>query len=174
MQLSQRSTRTALCCIRSILLVFVRSCSSINNKILVQKIISPQPVWGPSKRKKIRGPWARAQCAHWLRRPWCVSVLDTPVSPNKMAGPIEMPFGIWIRVRPTLPVTDRFWKFFQWRTQSHIGSKSLILNISPNLIPWFVVHDSTFAILCGHYFRGSLVTFSICGKVFNDYFTANL
>ena len=25
--------------------------------------------WGPSKRKKIRGPWARAQCAHWLRRP---------------------------------------------------------------------------------------------------------
>jgi len=32
-QLSQRSTRTALYC-RSILLVFVRSCSSINNKII--------------------------------------------------------------------------------------------------------------------------------------------
>jgi len=31
---------------------------------------SPQPVKGPSKRKKIRGPRARAQCAHWLRRPW--------------------------------------------------------------------------------------------------------
>ena len=31
---------------------------------------SPQPVGGPSKRKKIRGPRARAQCAHWLRRPW--------------------------------------------------------------------------------------------------------
>ena len=27
-----------------------------------------QPVGGLSKRKKIRGPWARAQCAHWLRR----------------------------------------------------------------------------------------------------------
>jgi len=25
--------------------------------------------WGPLKKKKIRGPWARAQCAHWLRRP---------------------------------------------------------------------------------------------------------
>ena len=25
--------------------------------------------WGPlKKKKKIRGPWARAQCAHWLRR----------------------------------------------------------------------------------------------------------
>ena len=24
----------------------------------------------PQKEKKIRGPWARAQCAHWLRRPW--------------------------------------------------------------------------------------------------------
>ena len=26
--------------------------------------------WGPLKKKKILGPWARAQCAHWLRRPW--------------------------------------------------------------------------------------------------------
>ena len=26
-------------------------------------IISPQPVGGLSKRKKIQGPWARAQCA---------------------------------------------------------------------------------------------------------------
>ena len=25
---------------------------------------------GPLKQKKIRGPRARAQCAHWLRRPW--------------------------------------------------------------------------------------------------------
>ena len=70
LQLSQRSTRTALYC-RSILLVFIRSCSSINNKVIsLKKFISPQPVGGPSKRKKIRGPWARAQCAHWLRRPW--------------------------------------------------------------------------------------------------------
>ena len=41
------------------------------NKIIsLKKFISPQPVGGPSNRKKIRGPWARAQCAHWLRRPW--------------------------------------------------------------------------------------------------------
>ena len=25
--------------------------------------------WGPLEKKKNRGPWARAQCAHWLRRP---------------------------------------------------------------------------------------------------------
>jgi len=41
------------------------------NKIIsFNKFISPQPVGGPLKRKKIWGPWARAQCAHWLRRPW--------------------------------------------------------------------------------------------------------
>ena len=40
---------------RYALLVFVRSCSSINNKIISLKIfVSPQPVGGPSKRKKIR------------------------------------------------------------------------------------------------------------------------
>ena len=35
------------------------------------KIISLKNLFhhSPSKRKKIRGPWARAQCAHWLRRP---------------------------------------------------------------------------------------------------------
>ena len=88
LQLSQRSTRTALYCrsvlyykdsqvklTRYALLVFVRSCSSINNKIIsFKKFISPQPVGGPWKRKKIRGRWARAQCAHWLRRPCCTSL----------------------------------------------------------------------------------------------------
>jgi len=39
------------------------------NKIIsFFKFISQQPVGGPSKEKN-RGPWARAQCAHWLRRP---------------------------------------------------------------------------------------------------------
>jgi len=28
---------------------------------------------GALKKKKNRGPWARAQCAHWLRRPWISS-----------------------------------------------------------------------------------------------------
>ena len=34
------------------------------------KNISPQLFGAPQIEKKIRGPWARAQCAHWLRRPW--------------------------------------------------------------------------------------------------------
>ena len=29
----------------------------------------------PQKEKKIRGPWARTQCAHWLRRPWRTAAL---------------------------------------------------------------------------------------------------
>jgi len=41
---------------RYALLVFVRSCSSINKKIISLKIISPQPVGAPQKEKKIRGP----------------------------------------------------------------------------------------------------------------------
>ena len=41
-----------------------------NKKISFEKFISPQPVGGPRKEEKIREPWARAQCAHWLRRPW--------------------------------------------------------------------------------------------------------
>ena len=41
----------------------------VNKIISFKKFSSPQPVGGPSKRKKIRGPWARAQCADWLRRP---------------------------------------------------------------------------------------------------------
>jgi len=40
-----------------------------NNIISLKRIISPQPVAGSQKEKKIRGPWATAQCAHWLRRP---------------------------------------------------------------------------------------------------------
>jgi len=30
--------------------------------------------WGPLKKKKNPGPWTRAQCAHWLRRPWFCAV----------------------------------------------------------------------------------------------------
>jgi len=57
------------------------SCSSINNKIIsFKKIISPQPVGGPQKEKKFAGPWERAQCAHWLRRPWGELVPPLPVS----------------------------------------------------------------------------------------------
>ena len=54
---------------RSILLVFVRAYSSINNKIISIKNYFTTASWGPSKRTKSAGPWARAQCAHWLRRP---------------------------------------------------------------------------------------------------------
>jgi len=57
--------------LESIYRVFLTVDLCEGNKIIsLKKIISPQPVRGPSKRKKIRGPWARAQCAHWLRRPW--------------------------------------------------------------------------------------------------------
>ena len=49
------------------------------NKIISFKtFISPQPVGGLSKRKN-RGPWARAQCAHWLRRPWSLAVLKDKI-----------------------------------------------------------------------------------------------
>jgi len=66
LQLSQRSTRIALYC-RSILLVFVRSCSSISNKIIsLKKFISPQLVGGPQKEKNL-GPWACAQCAQLVK-----------------------------------------------------------------------------------------------------------
>ena len=41
---------------RYALLVFVRSCSSINNKIISFKNILPQPVGGPQKEKKSGGP----------------------------------------------------------------------------------------------------------------------
>ena len=45
------------------------------NKIIsFKKIISPQPVGGPSKNKKNQRLWARAQCAHWLRRHWTLIV----------------------------------------------------------------------------------------------------
>ena len=48
--------------------------------------ISPQPVGGPSKRKKIRGPWARAQCAHWLRRPWRPSISSSCAAARRSAA----------------------------------------------------------------------------------------
>ena len=55
LQLFQRSTETALYC-RSILLVFVRSCSSINNKIISLKNYFTTASWGPLKKKKTWGP----------------------------------------------------------------------------------------------------------------------
>jgi len=57
---------------RYALLVFVRSCSSINNKIISFKNLFHHSQLGAPQKEKFRGPWARAQCAHWLRRPWCV------------------------------------------------------------------------------------------------------
>jgi len=33
-------------------------------------LIHHSQLGAPQKEKKIRGPRARAQCAHWLRRPW--------------------------------------------------------------------------------------------------------
>jgi len=41
--------------------------SSINNKIISLKNYLTTASWGPLK--KTLGLWARAQCAHWLRRP---------------------------------------------------------------------------------------------------------
>ena len=42
---------------RPSLLVFVRACSSINNKIIsIKKFISPQPVGAPQKEQNPRGP----------------------------------------------------------------------------------------------------------------------
>jgi len=53
---------------RYALLVFVRSCSSVNNKIISLKNLFHHSQLG-APQKKSWGPWARAQCAHWLRRP---------------------------------------------------------------------------------------------------------
>jgi len=36
------------------------------NKIISFKKLFHHSQLGPLKKKKIRGPWARAQCAHWL------------------------------------------------------------------------------------------------------------
>jgi len=49
------------------------------NKIIsLKKNISSQPVGGPSKRKKIRGPGhVPMQCAHWLRRPTPILIGST-------------------------------------------------------------------------------------------------
>jgi len=60
--------------------VFVRSCSSINNKIISLKTYFTTASWGPLKKKKIQGPWARAQCAHWLRRLWRYRPFDLGLS----------------------------------------------------------------------------------------------
>ena len=76
-----------------------------NKIICLKKFISPQPVGGPSK--KIRGPsWARAQCAHWLRRP-------CPHLPRNL---LEFPHGFpWDsrRKETNNPLTSRsvaWWK----------------------------------------------------------------
>ena len=48
---------TVICKLTRYALVFVRSCSSINNKIIsLKKFISPQPVGAPQKEKKSGGP----------------------------------------------------------------------------------------------------------------------
>jgi len=44
-----------------------------NEIISLKKLFHHNQLGAPQKEKKIRGPWARAQCAHWLTRPWtCV------------------------------------------------------------------------------------------------------
>ena len=50
--------------------------SSISNKIITLKNYFTTASWGPLKKNKNPGAWARAQCAHWLRRPWrsCVKL----------------------------------------------------------------------------------------------------
>jgi len=35
-----------------------------------KKLFHHSQLGTPQQEKKIQGPWARAQCAHWLRRPW--------------------------------------------------------------------------------------------------------
>ena len=43
------------------------------NKITsLKKLFDHRQLGAPQKGKKIRGPWARVQCAHWLRRPCSV------------------------------------------------------------------------------------------------------
>jgi len=55
------------------------------NQIISLKNILPQPVGAPQKEKKIRGPWARAQCsAHWLRLPWSDQVYT--LRPSRAMG----------------------------------------------------------------------------------------
>ena len=48
----------------------LESCEG-NKIISFKKIMSPQPL---KKKKNPGGGWARAQCAHWLRRPFVYNV----------------------------------------------------------------------------------------------------
>ena len=65
---------------RYALLVFARSCSSVNNKIIsLKNLFHHSQLGAPQKEKKIRGPWARAQCAHWLRRSCVASAVNDTV-----------------------------------------------------------------------------------------------
>ena len=67
------------------MLVFVRSCSSINNKIIsLKKFILPQPVEGPTKRKK--NPGALGTC------PVC------PLVKTALAGSTEWSHMAWVPV----------------------------------------------------------------------------
>jgi len=102
LQLSQRSTYIALYC-RSILyyrdsrvkltryalLVFVRSCSSTNNKIISLKKSLTTASWGPSKRKK--NPGALGTCPVWpLVKTALMQIFDGSSSrppPARSAGP---------------------------------------------------------------------------------------
>ena len=54
-----------------------------NKTISCKNFTLPHPVGASQKEKKIRGPWARGQCADWLRRPcW----LHADWSPADVAG----------------------------------------------------------------------------------------
>jgi len=60
--------------LESIYWVFLTVDLCKSNKIIsFKKFISSLRVGGPSKRKNL-GPWARAQCAHWLRRPCLLQI----------------------------------------------------------------------------------------------------
>ena len=51
------------------------------NKIIsLKKNYFTTASWGSSK--KIRGPWARAQCAHWLRRPCAGKPINREIHSN--------------------------------------------------------------------------------------------
>ena len=50
----------------------------------LKKIHFSTASWGPLKKNP--GAWARAQCAHWLRRPWARLQREL-VRENSLTGP---------------------------------------------------------------------------------------
>ena len=52
------------------------------NKIISFKKLFHHSQLGLLKKKKIRGPWARAQCAHWLRRPCAGKPINREIHSN--------------------------------------------------------------------------------------------